>query len=310
MTGFKSRFAAVGMAALIGSFVGSGLTSASPLQGSQVVVSTPDDPSQVAIEGRMIQGGWAMIHLPPYSQLEWGQRQWQADSQGRALIGFSRDQASPVKVRVTLPNQASFDVAIDLTAKDYLIQRIDGLPQRFVTPDPEALKRIRQDAALARAAREKMLDRTDFLTDFIWPTEGIVTGVWGSQRILNGEPRRPHFGIDIANETGTPILAPAAGKVTLVANMELSGGTVFVDHGYGLRSDFLHLEEILVELGDVVEQGQVIATMGATGRATGPHLHWGMSWMDIRVDPEEVFELPRRLQRGDQIIGNKAKFID
>jgi murein DD-endopeptidase MepM/ murein hydrolase activator NlpD len=265
---------------------------------------------QVSIEGRLIQGGWAVIQVPPLSKLEWGQRTWQADAEGRALIGFSRDQLSPIIVRISPTDQRPIDVKIDLTTKDYLIQRIEGLPQRFVTPDPAAQERIRRDAALARAARELMLDRTDFMAPFIWPAEGTITGVWGSQRVLNGEPRRPHFGVDIANATGTPILAPAAGEVTLVADMELSGGTVFVDHGFGLRSDFLHLEEIFVEVGDQVVQGQVIATMGATGRATGPHLHWGMSWMDIRVDPEEAFELPRRLQRGDQIINNRVVFND
>jgi murein DD-endopeptidase MepM/ murein hydrolase activator NlpD len=265
---------------------------------------------QALVEGRLIQGGWALITVPPLSQLQWGQRKWQADANGQALIGFSRDQSSLIQVNVKPSEQASFTIEIDLTKKDYLVQRIDGLPQRFVTPDPEAQERIRRDIAMARAAREIMLDRTDFMMPFIWPAEGTITGVWGSQRILNGEPRRPHFGVDIANSTGTPILAPAAGEVTLVADMELSGGTVFVDHGFGLRSDFLHLEEIYVQVGDQVEQGQLIASMGATGRATGPHLHWGMSWMDIRVDPEEAFDLPRRLQRGDQVIGNRVIFND
>ncbi len=265
---------------------------------------------QALVEGRLIQGGWALITVPPLSQLQWGQRKWQADANGQALIGFSRDQSSLIQLNVKPSEQASFTIEIDLTKKDYLVQRIDGLPQRFVTPDPEAQERIRRDIAMARAAREIMLDRTDFMMPFIWPAEGTITGVWGSQRILNGEPRRPHFGVDIANSTGTPILAPAAGEVTLVADMELSGGTVFVDHGFGLRSDFLHLEEIYVQVGDQVEQGQLIATMGATGRATGPHLHWGMSWMDIRVDPEEAFDLPRRLQRGDQVIGNRVIFND
>jgi len=260
--------------------------------------------SEIKIEGRLVQGGWALLHLPAHSQLKLGHRQWQADAQGRALIGFSRDQSSPVKLIVTSPDKSSKEHQISIATKDYLIQRIDGLPQRFVTPDPAAQKRIRSDIALARAAREKILKHTYFLQGFIWPAEGIISGVWGSQRVLNGEARRPHFGVDIANDTGTPIKAPAAGEVTLVADMELSGGTVFVDHGYGLRSDFLHLDEIFVDVGDRVSQGQVIASMGATGRSTGPHLHWGMSWLDIRVDPEEVFQLPRRLQRGDKVINN------
>ncbi|AEG31462.1 M23 family metallopeptidase [Thiomicrospira cyclica] len=282
------------------------------LQLSNNLLASSANPiqEQALVEGRLIQGGWALITVPPLSQLQWGQREWQADANGQALIGFGRDQSSLIQVNVKPSDQASFTIEIDLTNKDYLVQRIDGLPQRFVTPDPEAQERIRRDIAMARAAREIMLDRTDFMTPFIWPAEGTITGVWGSQRILNGEPRRPHFGVDIANSTGTPILAPAAGEVTLVADMELSGGTVFVDHGFGLRSDFLHLEEIYVQVGDQVEQGQLIATMGATGRATGPHLHWGMSWMDIRVDPEEAFDLPRRLQCGDQVIGNRVIFND
>ncbi|AHF01333.1 peptidase M23 [Thiomicrospira aerophila AL3] len=306
MIAFRKKITLALCGALI---VGTGLISIASSQKVYAAATTAAS-EQLSVEGRLIQGGWALIHVPPMSQLEWGQRKWQADAQGRALIGFSRDQALPVSVRITPPDHPRFDIQIDLTKKDYLIQRIDGLPQRFVTPDPEAQARIRRDAALAKAARDLMLDRTDFMVPFIWPAEGTITGVWGSQRILNGEPRRPHFGVDIANATGTPILAPAAGEVTLVSDMELSGGTVFVDHGYGLRSDFLHLEEIFVQVGDQVEQGQVIATMGATGRATGPHLHWGMSWMDIRVDPEEAFDLPRRLQRGDQIINNRVEFND
>ena len=140
--------------------------------------------------------------------------------------------------------------------------------------------------ASARARRDQ---RTDYAAPFAWPARGRISGVYGSQRILNGEPRRPHFGVDVAAPTGTPVYAPAPGIVTLAhEDMYFSGGTLIIDHGHGLSSSFLHLSEILVEAGTYVSRGDLIARIGATGRASGPHLDWRMNWLDRRVDPQRL----------------------
>ncbi|HKX54787.1 MAG TPA: M23 family metallopeptidase, partial [Xanthomonadales bacterium] len=137
------------------------------------------------------------------------------------------------------------------------------------------------------SARRLRDQRTDYLQGFDWPAAGRISGVYGSQRILNGEPGRPHYGLDIAAPSGHPVYAPAAGIITLThRDMYFSGGTLIVDHGQGLSSTFLHLSEILVETGDAVQQGDLIARIGATGRASGPHLDWRMNWLDRRVDPQ------------------------
>ncbi|NCO18437.1 MAG: M23 family metallopeptidase, partial [Gammaproteobacteria bacterium] len=164
---------------------------------------------------------------------------------------------------------------------------IDGLPPAQVTPDPAVMERIRAEAAMTREARRRVDDRADFAAGFDWPTRGPITGVYGSQRILNGEPRSPHWGLDVAAPTGTEVRAPAAGIVTLThSDMYFSGGTLLIDHGLGLSSAFLHLDEILVEPGQRVERGELVARVGATGRVTGPHLDWRMNLGETRIDPQ------------------------
>ncbi|MDX1555269.1 MAG: M23 family metallopeptidase, partial [Xanthomonadales bacterium] len=147
------------------------------------------------------------------------------------------------------------------------------------------------EAAMVSSARARRDERTDFAGPYAWPASGRISGVYGSQRILNGEPRRPHYGLDIAAPTGSPVYAPADGVVTLAYDdMYFSGGTLILDHGHGLSSSFLHLSEILVEAGSRVERGDLIARIGATGRASGPHLDWRMNWLDRRVDPQRLVE--------------------
>ena len=155
----------------------------------------------------------------------------------------------------------------------------------------------RRAAAPSRAAathqpRERDDAREDFSRGFVRPVEGgRISGVYGSQRILNGEPRSPHFGLDIAVPTGTPIVAPAAGVVSFAEpDLYLTGGTLLIDHGHGLTSSYLHMSRLDVSAGQRVEQGQVIGAVGATGRASGPHLHWGLNWFDVRLDPALLLE--------------------
>ena len=144
-----------------------------------------------------------------------------------------------------------------------------------------------------RAARTRDSDRRDFLDDFVWPASGPITGIYGSQRFYNGEPRNPHYGVDIAAPTGSPVVAPADGVVTLVhPDMFFSGGTLLIDHGFGVSSTFIHLHRVLVKEGQEVKQGEKIAEIGASGRATGPHLDWRLNWYDERLDPQWFMSAP------------------
>jgi murein DD-endopeptidase MepM/ murein hydrolase activator NlpD len=171
---------------------------------------------------------------------------------------------------------------------------VDGLPPQTVTPDPEALERIREEAAMVGNARARRDERSDFAGDWAWPATGRLSGFYGSQRVLNGEPRRPHFGVDVAAPEGSPVYAPADGIITLAhPDMYFSGGTIVLDHGHGLSSSFLHLSAIEVEAGTTVKQGDLIGRIGMTGRASGPHLDWRMNWLDKRVNPQPlVGEMP------------------
>jgi murein DD-endopeptidase MepM/ murein hydrolase activator NlpD len=209
-------------------------------------------------------------------------------AEGDFLLGFTRDAPATSTIRLELPTGEVIEETLQVASRDYRIQRIDGLPQRKVTPrTPEDLARIRRDAADAKKARARDDDRQDFLGGFDWPVVGPISGVYGSQRILNGKPRRPHFGVDVAAPVGTPVKAPAAGIVTLAApDMFFSGGTLIVDHGHRLTSSFLHLSKLHARVGDRVEKGDVIAEVGATGRVTGAHLDWRMNLRDRRIDPQ------------------------
>ncbi len=259
------------------------------LLGASLLLAALAGPAgaSVELEGEVVQGGLVFGQAPEGSQAWLDGQVLMVSPDGRFLIGFGRDDTEPRKLEVALPDGTRWSRSLTPQARSFDIQHIDGLPSEQVTPRPEVLKRIRDEAAMARRARERRDARTDWTAGFIWPAHGRITGVYGSQRILNGQPRAPHWGIDIAAPTGTPVKAPAAGLVTLThPDMYFSGGTIFVDHGHGLVSAFLHLSEILVESGQRVEQGEVIGLIGATGRATGPHLDWRVSLGDTRVDPK------------------------
>ena len=204
------------------------------------------------------------------------------------LIGFGRDAKLSQSLHFERQGK-SVTVPIRLKKRAYNIQRIDGLPPAMVNPPEEALPRIIRGGKLKRAARAIDSRRSDFTEDFIWPVKGRISGVYGSQRFYNGEPRRPHFGIDIAAPRGTEVVAPAPGKVTLAEpDMYFEGGLIFIDHGLRLTSAYMHLDTLKVKLGDEVKTGDVIATVGSTGRSTGPHLDWRMFWRGQRIDPALV----------------------
>jgi len=209
--------------------------------------------------------------------------------EGQFVIGFGRDQTGSQTLLISLPSGDSETHVLEIARREYDIERVDGLPPSTVTPDPAALDRIRQEAQMVSSARDRRDERTDFAQGFDWPAAGRISGVYGSQRVLNGEPRRPHFGLDIAAPEGSPVYAPASGIITLThPDMYFSGGTIILDHGHGLSSTFLHLSEVLVEAGTRVDRGLLIGRVGATGRASGPHLDWRMNWLDKRVDPQQL----------------------
>ncbi len=238
------------------------------------------------ISGPQRQGGLLEGQVPAGSRVQALGHDIPVAEDGRFLLGLGRDAPASIAVSVMLPSGEEQLHHLSITAREYDIQRIDGLPSNQVSPDAETLKRIRRDNALVGQARAKTVSEPLFAAGWIWPVTGPISGVYGSQRILNGQPRQPHYGIDIAMPTGTPVLAPSDGIVTLAEpDLFFSGGTMIIDHGQGLSSTFLHLSEMLVEVGDPVSQGEVVARVGATGRVTGAHLDWRMNWFDQRIDP-------------------------
>lgn len=207
--------------------------------------------------------------------------------EGLVVFGVGRDSAEHIEL-ILKSNKGSVKYPIKIAKRDWKIERVDGLPPSKVNPKGEAvLNRIRKEAAQVRSARAINSNSTDFRMSFIMPAQGRISGVFGSQRVLNGEPKRPHFGLDVANKTGTAVIAPINGTVSLVhRDMYYSGGTLVIDHGYGISSTYIHLNSISVKQGERVSQGQEIGTIGATGRATGPHLDWRLNWFNVRLDPQ------------------------
>ncbi|MBT8064344.1 MAG: M23 family metallopeptidase [Gammaproteobacteria bacterium] len=252
----------------------------------------PSSPAGAAeLRGEPIQGGLMFGRAAPGSEVLLDGQAVMVSDEGDFVIGFGRDESGERTLLIREPGHDEDVRVLAVAPRDYRIERVDGLPQRTVTPDPEALERIRQEGAMVSNARARRDGRTDYAAGFDWPARGRVSGVYGSQRVLNGEPRRPHFGLDIAAPTGSPVYAPADGIVTLAhPDLYFSGGTIILDHGQGLSSSFLHLSKIHVEAGTSVKQGELIAEIGATGRASGPHLDWRMNWLDRRVDPQLLVE--------------------
>ncbi|WP_374603758.1 M23 family metallopeptidase [Arenimonas sp.] len=243
----------------------------------------------VHLPDHLAQGDLVVGRTQPGSEVVYGDRSLRVDGQGRFVFGLGRDEAGPVSLLVKLPDGRLETVMRPVAGREWKIERVDGVPQQTVTPDPAIAARIAREQAKVVAARERDDGRSDFAEGFRWPLQGRISGVYGSQRIYNGTPRSPHSGLDVAAPTGTPIRAPAAGVVTFAdPGLYLTGGTVLLDHGHGVSSNFLHLSKLDVAVGDRVEAGQVIGQVGATGRATGPHMHWGMNWFGVRVDPRAV----------------------
>jgi murein DD-endopeptidase MepM/ murein hydrolase activator NlpD len=240
------------------------------------------------------QGALVIGTTHPAARVEYANRQVRVSPEGIFAIGIARDAPASVVVAVTQPGTTRIEHRIAVAPRDFPIERIVGVPPQTVRPSPAIAARIEREQAAVAAERTRDDARTDFAQGFRWPVQGRVSGRFGNRRTYvlpdgTDVPQTPHSGMDIAAPTGTPVLAPAAGVVTFAApDLYLTGGTVLLDHGQGVSSNFLHLSRIDVRVGERVESGQPIGAVGATGRASGPHLHWGMNWFEVRIDPQLV----------------------
>jgi murein DD-endopeptidase MepM/ murein hydrolase activator NlpD len=241
----------------------------------------------VELAGRFIQGGVVLGTTAPGSAVTLDGRTVPVSPEGRFIFGFGRD-ATEALLTVTVADGTHEERRLTIEKRVYDIQRVDGVPQNTVTPDPDELARIKREADAVRALRAVASAVNFFTETMIWPATGPISGIYGSQRILNGEPRAPHMGVDIAAPAGSPIVAAADGVVRMAETLFLTGNTILIDHGYGLETSYAHLSRLDVKPGQRVRQGEQIGLLGATGRVTGPHLHWGMEWFEVRLDPQLV----------------------
>jgi murein DD-endopeptidase MepM/ murein hydrolase activator NlpD len=257
-------------------------------------VSAQQDPpqdSKIVFPASVQQGALVLGKVPPGSKVRYAERDLRVSGYGTVAFGVGRDEPGPLEIEIKRPDGIRDAAQIVVTPRQWPEEKVDGVPPKTVNPPPAIAERIKREQALVTAARARDDDRTDFAKPFVWPVQGRISGRFGNARVYNGQPGAGHSGMDIAAPAGTPVKAPAAGIVTFAApDLYLTGGTLLLDHGFGVSSNFLHLSRIDVKVGDRVEQGQVIAAVGATGRATGPHLHWGMNWFDVRIDPLLVLE--------------------
>jgi murein DD-endopeptidase MepM/ murein hydrolase activator NlpD len=237
------------------------------------------------IKGKPIQGGMMLIKTEAGHRITLNGTSLMVSQNGDAVIGFHRDETAPITLTSFDDDDPVASLTITPEKRRYEEQRIDGLPPKLVTPPEDVLARIKRDRDVVAAARAHGTAITAFLGDFDWPTQGIITGVYGSRRILNDQPRAPHYGIDIAAPIGTEVIAPQAGIIRMVDDLYYTGWTIILDHGHGVSSTLLHLDTTSVDVGATIEKGQVIGTVGSTGRSTGPHLDWRINWFNKRLDP-------------------------
>lgn len=212
--------------------------------------------------------------------------------EGEFVFGFAYDQTKPASVALLFGDSTKL-ITVSPVTRQYEIQRINGLPENFVTPPPEELARIKREFELINQARTRDTQETLFDGGLDWPAAGILSSVYGSQRILNGVPKSPHLGVDIAAPEGTPIRAPADGIVSLVGpDFYYDGNLTLLDHGHGVSTCYVHQQKILVKEGDRVKRGDAIGAIGQTGRATGPNLHWGLNLFQLKLDPSRSTPTP------------------
>lgn len=239
------------------------------------------------VSGRLVQGGFARGRLSPATaNLTLDGKPVSVAADGGFFIAFDRDAAASATLRATGAGALGFSLPLAIADRDFPEERLPPIHEKFES-DPAFEARRADELARIRAARAGASKEQGWQERFIWPSRGRISGVFGSQRFFGNDARSPHSGTDIAPGKGAPVVAPAAGRVVLAPppEMSLEGNLVIVDHGLGLYSAFLHLDRAAVKVGDLVKQGDSIGTVGASGRTTGPHLHWGVTWNGVRFDP-------------------------
>lgn len=245
--------------------------------------------AQVSFEGKFEQGALIRAKVPAGTQVTLNGEAVKVTPDGHFTFGFDRDAELTQQLTLVYPDGLTEVKPLNIAKREYNIQSVKGISNKIMKPDPVAQERAAKDTAQVKAARGTFSEQTAFLQPFIWPLTGRISGVYGSQRIYNDVPGNPHFGVDVAAKTGTVVVAPADGVISLsVPDMFYSGGTMVIDHGYGVSSSFLHLSKLYVNAGETVKQGQAVAEVGATGRANGPHLDWRLNWFQMRLDPTTI----------------------
>ncbi len=253
---------------------------------SALIVSTSFSAMALELKGHLTQGGLVTGQLDNAKSVSLNGKSLKLADNGLFVFGFGRD-AKPLHTLSWVDKTGkghSQDLVI--TLRDYDIDKITGVAKKYVSPPKAVSERISREAIAVRKARAVNSDLEYFLQPVLRPAKGRISGVYGSQRYFNGEPRRPHFGLDIANKTGSPVYAPISGTVVFAEpDLYYSGGTLILDHGHGVTSTYIHLSKLDVKVGQKIEQGTKVAEIGATGRVTGPHLDWRFNWQGERLDP-------------------------
>ena len=239
--------------------------------------------------GNFKQGSFILGKTDPNSKVFIDDRKVRVSNDGYFAFGLDRDRKNNVLIKIINKKETKL-IEKKVFKRKYKIQRIDGLPPKQVTPPPEVYERIKKDNVLIGKARAIDSKLVFFKDKFIYPIDKyIITGVYGSQRILNGKPRRPHYGIDFHAPEGTPVKSMMDGVVTLVENdMYFTGGTIIFDHGHGISTLYMHMKDINVKKGQKVKKGEIVGTLGQSGRATGPHLDIRLNWFEVKLDPASV----------------------
>ena len=242
----------------------------------------------IEFEGKFLQGHYIVGITNPSAKIIIDKKEVKVSNDGYFVFGIDRDRKFDLTI-TKIQNGKKEKIIKKVLKRKYNIQRIDGLEESKVTPPESVYKRIKEENNKIGKARSINSDLPFFKNQFIMPVEGIISGVYGSQRILNGKPKWPHYGIDIAAEQGTMIKSSGSGTVTMAEDdLYYTGGTIIMDHGHGISTIYSHLENVMVSVGDKINQGDIIGTVGSTGRSTGPHLDFRINWFQTRLDPMSV----------------------
>jgi murein DD-endopeptidase MepM/ murein hydrolase activator NlpD len=254
------------------------------------LIFTTSQVKAIEFKGKFIQGHFILGKTNPNAEITVGKKKVKVSKEGFFVFGIDRDRKFDLTFTKTIDGKKS-KIIKKILKRKYNIQRINGLAESKVTPPESVYKRIKKENNAIGEARAINSNLTFFKDKFIMPVKGIISGVYGSQRILNGKPRWPHYGIDIAAKQGTMIISSGTGVVTMAEDdLYYTGGTIIMDHGHGISTIYSHLENILVSVGDKINQGDVIGTVGSTGRSTGPHLDFRINWFQTRLDPMSVLK--------------------